>query len=402
MVVYSRKQSRSSIFEWQEKEKGWYLYTGEFPPGRKKKVKVVNLPVPIKMVSMSRTAKLKSAKKGDDSFETCSNIILYKGSLPPIGNIVVESSPSPSARTHSSRRSTTGRPKPLALKPSVDTPPSSKTHSSKRKTSLPAVFAIAERRSKYKKDTLATRPILLNEPEFEVDLKAISVYYPVNKEAPSVVGIPMEGFFDEADVMAEAMASASTATAQGAPAKTLAPPFEPVSTKENLSFDEGSKELFEDSKDEPIVKKRVSDFDEASDIMDMPKKSKAAAGIVPTTPTSVVPASLTLVGPGPSLTKLAPTSRFEIGSNYATIPNPVGEAISFFNHFEQAEANELDTVDFWSVGSLYVDFHGIRVSEDCVTSLEAVYRSREDFMQGFPFGRSAREHFLKLLGVCDE
>ena len=30
--------------------------------------------------------------------------------------------------------------------------------------------------------------------------------------------------------------------------------------------------------------------------------------------------------------------------------------------------------------------------------MEAVYSSRGDFMQGFCLGRSAREHFLKLLG----
>ena len=28
MVTYARKQSRSAIFEWQRKEKGWYLYAG--------------------------------------------------------------------------------------------------------------------------------------------------------------------------------------------------------------------------------------------------------------------------------------------------------------------------------------------------------------------------------------
>ena len=31
VVAYARKQSRSTIFEWQEMEKGWYLYVGEFP-----------------------------------------------------------------------------------------------------------------------------------------------------------------------------------------------------------------------------------------------------------------------------------------------------------------------------------------------------------------------------------
>ena len=86
-------------------------------------MKVVNLPTPTKKGSMSWTAKPKSAKKGDDSSKTCSDIIPYKGSLPPIGNIVLESFPPPSARTHSSRRSTTSRPKPPTPKPSVDAPP---------------------------------------------------------------------------------------------------------------------------------------------------------------------------------------------------------------------------------------------------------------------------------------
>ena len=31
MVAYARKQSRPAIFEWQVKEKGWYLYAGEYP-----------------------------------------------------------------------------------------------------------------------------------------------------------------------------------------------------------------------------------------------------------------------------------------------------------------------------------------------------------------------------------
>ena len=39
--------------------------------------------------------------------------------------------------------------------------------------------------------------------------------------------MPMEGFFDEADVMAEAMSSTSTAT-QGAPAEAPIPPPNPV------------------------------------------------------------------------------------------------------------------------------------------------------------------------------
>ena len=33
MVAYARKQSRSAIFEWQAKEKGWYLYASKYPTG---------------------------------------------------------------------------------------------------------------------------------------------------------------------------------------------------------------------------------------------------------------------------------------------------------------------------------------------------------------------------------
>ena len=74
----------SAIFEWQEKEKRWYLYVGEFPFGWEKKMKVVNLSTPTKKGLVSRTTKPKFAKKGDDSSETCFNIILYKGGLPSL------------------------------------------------------------------------------------------------------------------------------------------------------------------------------------------------------------------------------------------------------------------------------------------------------------------------------
>ena len=46
----------------------------------------------------------------------------------------------------------------------------------------------------------------------------------------------------------------------------------------------------------------------------------------------------------------------------------------------------------------YMDFHGYWVPNNCVRYLEAVYRSHGNFMQRFPLSRSAREHFLKLLG----
>ena len=43
VVAYARKQSKSTIFEWKEKEKGWYLYVSGYPAGWEKKVRVLNL-----------------------------------------------------------------------------------------------------------------------------------------------------------------------------------------------------------------------------------------------------------------------------------------------------------------------------------------------------------------------
>jgi len=149
MVVYVRKQSRSAIFEWQAKEKGWYLFASEYPTGWEKKVKVVNLPTPIKKGSVSQCTKPKSTKRGDDSSETCSNIVPYEGSLPFIGNIVLEGSPPPSTRTRSNKCSTAFKPKPSIPRPFIDAPPSSRTCSSKRKTSPPAPSTTTERKVCY-------------------------------------------------------------------------------------------------------------------------------------------------------------------------------------------------------------------------------------------------------------
>ena len=149
MVAYTRKQSRSAIFEWQAKEKGWYLYAGEYPTDWEKKLKVVNLPTPAKKGLVSQSAKPKSAKRGDDSSETCSNIVPYKGSLPPIGNVVLEGSPPPSTHTRSNRHPTAGKPKPAAPRPSTNAPPSSRTRGNKRKTSLPPSSTTTERRFCY-------------------------------------------------------------------------------------------------------------------------------------------------------------------------------------------------------------------------------------------------------------
>ena len=95
---------------------------------------------------------------------------------------------------------------------------------------------------------------------------------------------------------------------------------------------------------------------------------------------------------------LTTPSQFEVGSSSVTVPDLVNEVATFFARFDQLEVNEFDPVDFWGSGPPYVDFHGFRVPKDCASHLEAVYSSRGDFMQGFRLGRSAREHFLKLLG----
>ena len=65
---------------------------------------MTHISVLVKKSSTPQSAKSKSAKKGDNSSKTCSNIVPFKSDLPPIGNIVLESSPPPFARTHSSRR----------------------------------------------------------------------------------------------------------------------------------------------------------------------------------------------------------------------------------------------------------------------------------------------------------
>ncbi|XP_075669807.1 uncharacterized protein LOC142639530 [Castanea sativa] len=77
--------------------------------------------------------------------------------------------------------------------------------------------------------------------------------------------------------------------------------------------------------------------------------------------------------------------------------DPASEAAAFFTHFDQHEVNNLDPTDFWGSGPLYVDFHGIRIPEDYASHLVAIYSSRGDFMREFRYGRSTREHFLKLL-----
>ena len=44
----------------------------------------------------------------------------------------------------------------------------------------------------------------------QVDLKPLSVYHPTSGEVSIAMGMPMEGFFDGADIVVEAMTFTST------------------------------------------------------------------------------------------------------------------------------------------------------------------------------------------------
>ena len=121
------------------------MHVGDYPTGWEKKVKVINISVP----SKKGFAKSKSAKKGTDSFEACSDIVPFESDLLPVGNIVLESSPPPFARARSSRHPIASKSKPVALRPSTDAPPSSRTQGSKRKTSPPPTSTTTERRVCY-------------------------------------------------------------------------------------------------------------------------------------------------------------------------------------------------------------------------------------------------------------
>ena len=82
-----------------------------------------------------------------------------------------------------------------------------------------------------------------------------------------------------------------------------------------------------------------------------------------------------LIGPLPTA-----HSQFEVGSSSATLSDPVSEVAAFFTHFDQSEVNDLSLTEFWGSGPPYVDFHGFRVLEDCVSHLVTIYSSRGDFM----------------------
>ena len=90
--------------------------------------------------------------------------------------------------------------------------------------------------------------------------------------------------------------------------------------------------------------------------------------------------------------------QFEVGRCSATILDPANEATAFFTRFDQPEVNDVDPIDFWGSRPPYADFHGFRVPEDCVSHLMMVHSNHGDFMQGFRLSRSARKHFLRMLG----
>ena len=168
---------------------------------------MTNIFVPVKKSSTPQSTKSKSAKKGDNSSKTCSNIVPFKGDLPPVGNIVLESSPPPFARTHSSRRLLQAslclllrgyllmlfllaRPKVargrhlLLLHPPllrgeyvISNFSSSSLFFYRVFSAVNPIYLLAYSllivfsfllQSKHKEDTSVTRPILLDEPKFEV------------------------------------------------------------------------------------------------------------------------------------------------------------------------------------------------------------------------------------------
>nr|POF10200.1 hypothetical protein CFP56_14140 [Quercus suber] len=183
---------------------------------------------------------------------------------------------------------------------------------------------------------------------------------------------------------------------------------------------EGFEDVVEDLDYEPTMKKRISNSDEEESVdpetefMDVETSKKpivvadigmptVAPPAITVAPIFVIPIGLVFALPtAPILTSPSsiPTvpSQFEVGSSSVTVPNPVSEVATFFTHFDQPEVNDLDLVDFWSSEPPYVDVHGFRVPEDYASHLVAVYSSCGELMQGFHLGRSAREHFLKMLG----
>ena len=121
-------------------------------------------------------------------------------------------------------------------------------------------------------------------------------------------------------------------------------------------------------------------------------------GFIPSLCVSLVNSrSISYYFSSPTPIEVASSSWFEVGSNSTTVPDPVSEATAFFIQFDQPKTNDLDPMDFWGAGAPYVDFHDFWVLGECISHFKAVCNSRRDFVQGFLFCQSTREHFLKLL-----
>ena len=95
--------------------------------------------------------------------------------------------------------------------------------------------------------------------------------------------------------------------------------------------------------------------------------------------------SISYFFPGPTPVEVAPSFQFEVGSNFAIVPDPASEATTFFIRFNQPETNGLNPSNFWGAGTPYVNFHGFQVLGECIFHLEVVYNSYGDFMQGVSF-----------------
>ncbi|KAK9998035.1 hypothetical protein SO802_017638 [Lithocarpus litseifolius] len=173
------------------------------------------------------------------------------------------------------------------------------------------------------------------------------------------------------------------------------PSFTTQGLDADLSSNEGSKEGLEDSEDEPIMKTRVSDSDGdnnsgeqeaeamATDIPEEPKTTVSLA--MPIAPVSVALIAPTPMGPGIFFFFFLCFLQLKPSSLY-----------SFLRFFEVVSSST--TVLDPGTGAPYVDFHGFWDLKECITHLKVVYSSYRDFMQGFLFARSAKEHFLMLLG----
>ncbi|KAK9998165.1 hypothetical protein SO802_017768 [Lithocarpus litseifolius] len=145
----------------------------------------------------------------------------------------------------------------------------------------------------------------------------------------------------------------------------------------DLSLEEGSKEVLENS-DEPVVKTRISDSNEASDDE---HKIEAVVTITPEEPkvaaVSIEPIALILASPSPLHAKGTLSAMFEARISSTIVLDPVSEAIAFFIHFEQVEMNDLDPVGFWGTRPPYVNFQKYQAMRTlCRGSLLAVLLGR--------------------------